>query len=388
LKLLSSVLEKLKKMDRSNLNPPKILARWRTGDRPIARELELLAVWELADGARSSAFGITSENAAAVVRAKADLFFSLIDELHNFPIKSTTFLETLWNFWLPLALQLSVQKQSLGRTLIQGILGAQGTGKTTLAKILKLILAKLGCSTIALSLDDLYKTYADRQQLQKQDSRLIWRGPPGTHDIDLGIAVLDKLRCSQTGESASVAHPQSSLIKDGKIQNIEIPRFDKSAWGGAGDRAAPEIVTGADIVLFEGWFAGVRPIGEARLNAFLENAPFPIATEGDRQFAIDMNAKLSDYLPLWERLDRLIALYPTDYRISQVWRNQAEQEMMAAGKSGMTEDEINRFVEYFWKALHPELFIKSAIESNNWVDLAVEIKSDRTIGKIYQPRGE
>lgn len=373
-------------MVRSNLT--EILARWITGDRPIARELELLAVWEIADAARSSAFAITAENASAVVQIKANLFFSIMEEQHNLPLKSSAVLETLWNFWLPLALQLSAQKQSLGRTLIQGILGVQGTGKTTLAKILKLILGKLGCSTIGISLDDLYKTYADRQQLQKQDPRLIWRGPPGTHDIDLGIAVLDKLRCSQTGELALVENSQSDLIKDGEITRIEIPRFDKSAWGGAGDRATPEIVSGADIVLFEGWFAGVRPVEEGRLNPFLKNAPFPIVTEGDRQFARDMNAKLSDYVPLWDRLDKLIVLYPQDYRISQVWRSQAEQETIAAGKSGMTEDEINRFVEYFWKALHPELFIKAAIEGNRWVDLAVEIKGDRTIGKIYQPCGE
>jgi D-glycerate 3-kinase len=375
-------------MDRSHLNPREILAKWQSGDRPIARELELLAAWELSDNARSSAFGITADNASAVVKTKADLFCSLTDELHNFPLNSSAVLDTLWNFWLPLALQLSVQRQSLGRTLIQGILGVQGTGKTTLAKILKLILGKLGCSTIGISLDDFYKTYADRQQLQKQDPRLIWRGPPGTHDIDLAVAVLDKLRCSQTGELALVENSQSDLFKDGEIENIEIPRFDKSAWGGSGDRATPEIVSGADIVLFEGWFAGVRPVDKARLNAFLENAPFPIETEGDRQFARDMNAKLSDYLPLWERLDKLIVLYPQDYRISQVWRSQAEREAIAAGKSGMTKDEINRFVEYFWKSLHPDLFIKAAIEGNIRADLAVEIKSDRTVGKIYQPRGE
>ncbi|MGL5061839.1 MAG: glycerate kinase [Microcoleus sp.] len=373
-------------MDRSHLNTVEILARWKTGDRPIDRELELLTAWELADTARSTAFGITSENVAAVVETKVDLFFSLIDELHSFPLKPGTFLETLWNFWLPLAMQLSAEKQGLGRTLIQGILGVQGTGKTTLAKILNSILGKLGYSTVSLSLDDLYKTYADRLQLQKQDQRLIWRGPPGTHDIDLGIAVLDKLRCSKTGKSASIENSQSGLIKDGKNQNIEIPRFDKSAWGGAGDRTTPEIVSGADIVLFEGWFAGVRPIEEARLNAFLASAPFPILTEGDRQFARDMNAQLYDYLPLWERLDKLIVLYPQDYRSSKVWRDRAEREMIATGKSGMTEDEINRFVEYFWKALHPELFIKAAIESNTGADLAVEIKGDRTVGKIYQPR--
>jgi glycerate kinase (EC 2.7.1.31) len=76
-----------------------------------------------------------------------------------------------------------------------------------------------------------------------------------------------------------------------------------------------------DIVLFEGWFVGVEPIGDRQLNEFLAGAPFPILTEGDRQFARDMNAKLHDYLPLWQRLDKLIVLYPKDYRISGVWRN-------------------------------------------------------------------
>ncbi|MEG4816406.1 glycerate kinase [Microcoleus sp. K5-D4] len=376
-------------MDRSTVTPVEILHRWQAGDRPIARDFDQLAFWELADDLRSSsrasltrAFGITPDNVADVVRCKTDLFFTLLDELHTFPLRSTVFLETLWNLWLPLAMQLSAAKQSLNRPLIQGILGVQGTGKTTLCQVLRLILGKLGYSTVSLSLDDLYKTYADRQQLQKADPRLIWRGPPGTHDIDLGIAVLDKLRGSQTHNLAAVDNPKSDALKPDLInKNIEIPRFDKSAYGGAGDRSQPEIISGADIVLFEGWFVGVNPVVDAKLNEFLAGAPFPISTESDCQFARDMNAKLHDYLPLWNRLDRLMVLYPQDYRLSQVWRNQAEREMMAAGKPGMSEAEINRFVEYFWKALHPELFIKSILEGER-VDLVIEILGDRTVGKI------
>ncbi|MEG4012349.1 MULTISPECIES: glycerate kinase, partial [unclassified Microcoleus] len=247
--------------------------------------------------------------------------------------------------------------------------------------VLKVILGKMGYSTVSISLDDLYKTYADRQQLQKTDPRLIWRGPPGTHDIDLGIAVLDKLRGSQTSELAAVDNLKSDFPKTDIIKNIEIPRFDKSAWGGAGDRTQPEIISGADIVLFEGWFVGMNPVADATLNEFLATAPFPLTTEADCQFARDMNAKLHDYLPLWNRLDRLMVLYPRDYRVSQVWRNQAEREMMAAGKSGMSEAEINRFVEYFWKALHPELFMQSMLEGDR-VDLVIEILDDRTASKI------
>ncbi|MEG3907891.1 glycerate kinase [Microcoleus sp. w2-18bC1] len=369
-------------MDRSTVTPVELLHRWQAGDRPIAPDFDRLALWELADDVRARAFGITPDNVADVVRCKTDLFFSLLDELHTFPLKSTVFLETLWNLWLPLAMQLSAAKQSLNRPLIQGILGVQGTGKTTLCQVLRLILGKLGYSTVSLSLDDLYKTYADRQQLQKADPRLIWRGPPGTHDIDLAIAVLDKLRASQTHNLAAVDNPKLDALQPDLInKNIEIPRFDKSAYGGAGDRSQPEIISGADIVLFEGWFVGVNPVVDAKLNEFLAAAPFPISTESDCQFARDMNAKLHNYLPLWNRLDRLMVLYPQDYRLSQVWRNQAEREMMATGKSGMSEAEINRFVEYFWKALHPELFIKSMLEGDR-VDLVIEILGDRTVGKI------
>ncbi|MBD1907337.1 glycerate kinase [Funiculus sociatus GB2-A5] len=338
------------------LSLSEILNRFLAGQTPTSAELEYLASVILSDRRRSLAFGITSANVEEVIQARSHLLLSVYPNLHPVPI------ETLWNLWLPLAMQLAQSQQQLGHPLIQGILGGQGTGKTTLATVLTLILKHLGKSTLSLSLDDLYKTYSDRLALRKQERRLIWRGPPGTHDIDLGLAVLDRLR-----------HP------DG--QPIPIPRFDKSAWNGAGDRTQAEIVQGADIVLFEGWFVGVRPIDPV---AF-ENPPLPILTADDKTFARDMNARLEDYLPLWARLDRLMVLYPVDYRLSLAWRQQAEREMIAAGKSGMSDSEINEFVKYFWKSLHPELFIKPLTTNPNWVDLVIEINADHSPGDVYRP---
>jgi D-glycerate 3-kinase len=57
--------------------------------------------------------------------------------------------------------------------------------------------------------------------------------------------------------------------------------------------------------------------------------------------------------------------------------------MKATGKSGMTDTQINDFVNYFWKSLHPELFITPLIKKPNWVDLAIEINPDHTAGAIY-----
>ncbi len=384
-----------------NTSLSQILNNWVTGQIPTQLEKQQLVAEELASPQRATAFGITSANVEQIIQARAHLFQAVYPDVLSLPSFSKTIspeakehnsrlageiphsplpiapnpqrgprvphsplLLSLWNLWLPLAMQLASSRQQLGRPLIQGILGGQGTGKTTLGAVLRLILKQLGYHTLSVSLDDLYKTYAERQRLQEQDSRLIWRGPPGTHDVEPGLQLLDQLR------SSNPANP------------ILVPRFDKSAWGGAGDRTIPEPVENVDIVLFEGWFVGARPIDPAVFDA---QTPEPIQSLGDRAFARDMNDRLKDYLPLWERLDRLMILYPTDYRLSQQWRRQAEQEMIATGKSGMTDAQVNEFVEYFWKALHPELFITPLTKNPNLVDLVIEINPDRTPGAVYRP---
>ncbi len=330
----------------------------------------------LADELRAKAFGITPDNVGEVIQARSHLLRSVYPAFSQLcqttlRLQPSQGLETLWNLWLPLAMQLASYRKAQSAPFIQGILGGQGTGKSTLAAILTLILSQLGYRTLSLSLDDLYKTYSDRLALREQDPRLIWRGPPGTHDIQLGLTVLDQLR--QPVRAGLKAAPTPTPI--------QVPRFDKSAWGGAGDRSQPEIVEGADIVLFEGWFVGVRPIDPAKF----DTAPPPIVTPAAREFARDMNAQLKDYLPLWERLDRLILLYPVDYRLTQEWRQQAEHQMIATGKAGMSNSEVEQFVKYFWRSLHPDLFIKPLINDPSWVDLVIEINPDHSAGAVYQP---
>ncbi|MFM7365734.1 MAG: glycerate kinase [Cuspidothrix sp.] len=318
---------------------------------------------ELADPVRAKAFSITSDNVAEVVQRRGDLLKLVFPDFSRFcqtslKTEPQEMLRVLWDLWLPLGIKIAAHRQQLRKPLIQGILGAQGTGKTTMTRILSLILQQLGYRTLSLSLDDFYKTYSDRLALIQQDSRLIWRGPPGTHDIHLALSVLDRIHQSKSP--------------------VIVPRFDKSAYGGAGDRTTDEVITNPiDILLFEGWFVGLKPIAPER---FL-NAPPPILTDADRQFAADMNTQLQNYLPLWAKLGSLIVLHPQDYRYSLTWRKQAERQMIATGKSGMTDAEIENFVNYFWRSLHPELFIDPLIKSSV-VDLVIEINADHSFGKI------
>jgi len=332
-------------------------------DKPDTALLVLAAESALSDTLRAKAFNITPTNVSEVIQTRLLLLKAVMPDFQTqcekcWGIETQSMLKVLWDLWLPLGIKIASHRKSLSRPFIQGILGMQGTGKTTMSRILSLILQKLGYRTLCLSLDDLYKTYSDRLVLTQQDPRLIWRGPPGTHDIHLGLIIFDQV-----------------------LQNkgpVNIPRFDKSAHGGAGDRTTPLVMADIDIILFEGWFVGVRPI-EAKM---FTHAPPPIITDQDRQFALDMNSQLSNYLPLWEKLDSLIVLDPIDYRFSLAWRQQAERQMIATFKSGMSDSDVVEFVNYFWRSLHPELFIKPLVKSTA-VDLVIEINGDRSLGRVY-----
>lgn len=300
-----------------------------------------------------------------------ELLAEVMSVCHSLGFKEQdSIVSTLERLWLPVALDLAIARKELNRTFVQGILGGQGTGKSTLCEILQVILSYLGFSTGNLSLDDLYLTYVERQELQQREPSLIWRGPPGTHDLALGLEVI-----------------KQCLDEDYTAQ-ISLPRFDKSLHQGEGDRTTPETIDKPDVLLFEGWFVGAQPIDIDK--ALFDNSPPPIVTEADRQFAIANNQRLQAYVPLWSKLDNLIVLSPEDYRLSKEWRREAEHRMIANHNPNLTPEEIDRmignriddFVEYFWKALHPELFIKPLTAT---ADLVVEIKSNHTLGRIYRP---
>jgi D-glycerate 3-kinase len=396
---------------------PTVIA-WGQGQPPSPEVRSHLINWELAHSRQPwqvfpDTVAITLENRAALLQAVLpDLTHQLpallgkknsrstdsrstdsrpADDSTNGPTSQPArwmdWIVPMWRLWLPLAQQLDRQQKALGAPFIQGILGGQGTGKTTLTHVLQLILKHLGHETVGLSIDDLYLTYAARQSLQQQDPRFIWRGPPGTHDLDLGIRTLDQFK---------KAAPQTL---------VRVPRFDKSLFQGQGDRIQPLIQTAPTIVLFEGWLVGAQPIADAVFDSAVfdsavfdsaegslslatpatpVNLPTPILTTADRAFARDSNRRLHAYLPLWRFLDSLIVLQPQDYRLSQRWRQEAEHSMKAQGKPGLCDSEIIDFVTYFWKALHPELFITPLTQSPTTA-LVVEITAQHTIGELYSP---
>ncbi len=351
------------------------------GDRLSVSEYDHLKQDLLENHDRLQILNLDDLSAEEIIDQRSQLLRAAYPEISRSPVirniqldPPSLLLPILWHYWLPLAQRIARQQTQIGRCLIQGLLGGQGTGKTTLGLILNILLRHLGKTFLSISLDDLYKTYADRQKLRDRRPDLIWRGPPSTHDIDLGVQVLQQLR------------DRCSVVK--------IPRFDKSLHNGAGDRTEPEISQSADIILFEGWFVGMRPLPPSAFQNFIP----PILSESDRDFALECNADLYEYLPLWAYLDSLIVIIPEDYKYSLQWRLEAEHKLIASGKTGLSDDEITQFVKYFWKALHPELFLPQLLTQglnqeigdrtfvDLVVDLVIEISRSHLPERIYQPQ--
>ena len=97
-------------------------------------------------------------------------------------------ISNLKNIYIPLSFWIEREYQKKrGKTLFLGFSGGQGSGKTTITKILKIILKIFFKRNICIiSIDDLYKTFRERQKMAHNIHPLLKiRGVPGTHDVNL-----------------------------------------------------------------------------------------------------------------------------------------------------------------------------------------------------------
>lgn len=209
--------------------------------------------------------------------------------------------------------------------LVLGLCGAQGSGKSTVAARLA---ARFGGSAV-LSLDDLYRTRAERQRLAREVHPLFaTRGVPGTHDVALGVRTL-----------AAIARGEA----------VPLPRFDKAiddrapmdSWPMAPDRCA--------LVIFEGWCVGARPQAEEALAAPCNR--LEAEEDGQGIWRRHANTALAeDYPALFDRLDMLVLMTPPDWPTVLRWRTQQEEALRRVrgdGQGVMDAAMLARFVSHY-----------------------------------------
>ncbi len=94
------------------------------------------------------------------------------------------------NFLIPICFWIA-KKSDYKKPYFVGLAGGQGTGKTTISSIIKIILEKyFKLKVFKISIDDFYKTRKERKGLSKKvHPMLLTRGVPGTHDLNFPFII-------------------------------------------------------------------------------------------------------------------------------------------------------------------------------------------------------
>jgi D-glycerate 3-kinase len=238
------------------------------------------------------------------------------------------------DYYLPLAEWVYGQHGG-GRCKVIGVSGAQGTGKTTLAELLQLVLSETHDQrVVSLSIDDFYLTRGQRARLATDVHPLLaTRGVPGTHDIDLACELLKSLVDLEEGEI------------------LQVPRFDKLA----DDRLAKDnwdTITGpVDFVLLEGWCVGSVPQQAEDLVEPVNSLETDLDTDG--RWRRYVNRQLDEEYPrLFSLLEALVFLQAPDMESIRGWRIEQERRLADEATAGgedlvMTDEEVRLFVQNY-----------------------------------------
>lgn len=234
-------------------------------------------------------------------------------------------------FYLPLAEWIySIYKKD-AKTKLIGLSGGQGTGKSTITGILKLILKKeYGLDICIFSIDDFYKTKFDRIIMSKKIHPLfITRGVPGTHDLKLLNQTITKLQQK-------------------KFKTVLIPKFDKSKDDRCKKSKWQRIKIKPHIIIFEGWC-----VGTTHQNNFELKKPINIIEKKYDQNLVwrkVVNSLIKkDYKKLFNKIDKLVYLKVPHFNYIFKWRWLQEQKMKLTSKSKktMSKKKVKEFIMFY-----------------------------------------
>jgi len=295
----------------------------------------------------------------------ANGFDALIGELITQEDLPATYRTIVRQSLMPLAERVAARRHAAKRPFIVGVHGAQGTGKTTLARFLSAILDHChGYRTVSLSLDDFYLTRSERAALARDVHPLLMtRGVPGTHDLDLAAATVEQLLAATPRTHTRIPVFDKSI--DDRLPAAEWRMF----------RGRPEVI------LFEGWCVGARPESDPDALRTPINA-LEREQDADARWRTYVNECLKGpYARFFQRLDCLIMLRAPSMEAVLDWRRLQERKLAdrlaRTGGSGaaMSDSEVARFVMYYERITRACL-----AEMPHRADAVIDVARDHVLG--------
>tara|TARA_B100000963_G_scaffold298079_1_gene269710 strand:- start:817 stop:1734 length:918 start_codon:yes stop_codon:yes gene_type:complete len=234
-------------------------------------------------------------------------------------------------FYLPISEMIKEEYYKKRRTKVIGLSGGQGTGKSTISNILKIILKEAyALETVVFSIDDFYKTLIERKKMSKKISPLFFtRGVPGTHDIKM------LYRCIKN-------------LKSNKFKNTIIPKFDKSIDDRASKNEWLKIKKKPNVVIFEGWCVGVTAQKKKDLNKSINK--LEKQKDKNKIWRSRINSEIkTNYKKLFNLIDKLIFLKVPSFKYVLKWRVLQEKKLRITGKGNKTMKnyQVKNFIMYY-----------------------------------------
>ncbi len=237
------------------------------------------------------------------------------------------------NYLIPICFWIS-KKADKKKPYFVGLAGGQGTGKTTISSIIKIILENyFKLKVFKISIDDFYKTRKERISLSKKvHPMLLTRGVPGTHDINM---MLDFFKKSKRKNFNKMKLPSFNKAID--------DRFSKNKWNTINKRP--------DVIIFEGWCVGAR----AEANKTLKKSINFMEKANDHKLVWRkfVNQQLrTKYKKLYSQLNCMIYLKAKNFSLLQKWRLKQEHKLwLKTKKKGghkiMSKGDVINFMQTY-----------------------------------------
>ena len=237
------------------------------------------------------------------------------------------------SFLIPLCFWIS-NKANKKKSYFVGLAGGQGTGKTTISSLIKIILTKyFKLKVFRISIDDFYKTRKERTNLSKRvHPMLLTRGVPGTHDINMMLNFFRK-------------------AKSKNFKRIKLPTFNKAIDDRFSKKYWYDLRNKPDVIIFEGWCVGAKPEKNITLKKTINS--MEKAKDQKQIWRKYVNQQLkSKYKNLYSQLNCLIYLKAKNFSLLQKWRLKQERKLWLNSKKKtnlkiMSKGDIINFMQTY-----------------------------------------